>query len=478
MKRLDVTDNTEDVDGAAIQVNEAVEQESVQADATVVAQKEIKPTKKALKIVKKGFVPVKRAIKKVDPLNQKINKNSTTDTGIEGIRLGVQGVKTTEKTVKTTKKTVKTVKNTGEAAAKTVKTAAKATVVVTKYTCKAVAALADPYVLGALAIIVLIILLINSFMLLISGETTNETAVAEPVALSDMVKQYEDAEKYYNTALSDRKQFFYDAIDKLTFYNEKDRIKDSDLISVAIHTSGNCIDIVKDYASDARKSNIKNNWNYQISDSDKNLYIAIAYCYMEKKINDENQTSFNIYEADFTQELFDELLEKTVSFSETVTEHQECPNRNCIRDQKKYAEWQDVNRTFGDACAAFNEWTDIADDLANGRDVPDWRIDNWKTVYHEVYEFTQPVIEPYFDNNGYDYLDYLGERYEWLGSENDRLYAIYDQSTDCAEEHNLYHYEVTFNSTDELMNILDFDDNYKAWVELIKTGFDEIEGEK
>lgn len=448
------------------------------------------------KAVTKITAPIREIEEKVNPLEQKVNTHETADSGTESLKLANQTVKTANKTVKTTKSAVKTtkkvVKNTPKAIKKTAKTTkevAKATAKAAKVTVKATvkvvevtvkvaakviteiaAALSNPYVLLAVAIIVVVVLIIYGFVILLGGGDTNQKAMTQAIGLGNVEEQYDYGKDFYNTALENRKNELSDIMNSLN-YDKDDREK-SDLLYYKRFDPTQII-YEKDFPTDTRKQNIMNTWEHQFNDSEVVDFMAIAYVYLEKKKNDENNTHLNIYEVEFTQELFDELIEKCIKFVDTVNQNQECPNADCTRDKQACKEWQealnginewDTNSENGDKCIL--EGIKDCNTKEEIIEYVELRITGyWKDSYGEIYteDFS---IESYEDAYEY-YANYLFPTYEYYEK-------TYNDSTACYHEHELHSLGVSFFNTEQLMDALDFDETEKQWVELTSYGFKEM----
>lgn len=449
------------------------------------------------KAVTKITAPIKEIEEKVNPLEQKVNTHETADSGTESLKLANQTLKTANKTVRTTKSAVKTtkniVKNTPKAIKKTAKTTkevakatAKAAKVTFKVTVKVVevtvkvaakviteiaAALSNPYVLLVLAIIIVVVLIIYGFVILFGGGDTNQKAMTQAIGLGNVEEQYDYGKDFYNTALENRKNELSDIMNNLD-YDTEDREK-SDLLYYKRFDPTQII-YEKDFPTDTRKQNIMNTWEHQFDDSEVIDFIAIAYVYLEKKKNDEQNTHLNIYEVEFTQEIFDELIEKCIKFVDTVNQNQECPNVDCTRDKKAHTEWQKSDKLLNKCIDGYNEWVKeiqpYIDENGYDEEWAKWRVyENWYSVYSEVFP-----EEPMCDSSevAEEYRKYCGDIYNELETKTKELEEIYKASTACYHEHELHSLGVSFFDEEQLMDALDFDETEKQWAELTAYGFE------
>lgn len=451
--------------------------------------------------------PIKEIEKNVNPLEEKIDKTNTTDSGTESLKLANQGIKTTKKTVRTTKNAVKNTKNAvkntkkvAQTTAKAAKATAKATVKVTKAAVKVtvkvvqvtakviakvvtevVAALSNPYVLLVVLIIVVVILLIYGLVVLISGADTEQKAMSQPIGLGNMEEQYNNGLEYYNIALDERMGELTDIINGLS-YNTDDR-EHSDLLDYTRHEPGTLV-YQKDFPTDYRKNNVISTFQHQFpSDEDIDEFMAIAYVYLEKEANEKNGTDLRIYKVEFTQEVFNTLIEECIEYTHSTDDSVVCPNADCTRDKEAYRVWQESVTKLERADVGSNEWVEGDENILEviggcetKREIIDyvnWRVKgNWKAVYGDIY--TENVDIESFDDALNYYNDYIVSTFNELQIDTGKLEEIYNNSTACYKHHKLHKVEASFLDADELMDALDFDSREEQWVELTKSGFENL----
>ena len=394
---------------------------------------------------------VKSVGQKINPLNKEINKNDTADTGVESLRL-------THKSIKTTKNAVKTTKDVTTATVKVAKTTVKAAQYTFKFVyevaAQAVAIVINPIFLVIAAIVIMVVMVFGVFMILIGGQSNSEEGMTTGEGLVDVTDQYKKAKEFYNNALSKRKQNFTGIIDNI-YYNSDD-LEHSHLVYVERVNDHNIFP--KYYANGDNKNKIKNMWDYKI---DEKEMIAIAYVWLELKENTEKNTYLQIYEVEYDQDLFIDLLQKSVPLSYIITDGQECPTADCQRSSELYNRLQDAARKESASANAFNEW--FAHEYWHNTT---WSIDDWWNVYGWLYD-----TRPYYDNAGQDYGQYLGNKYAEYVSATVQAQYEYDNTKVCEHHHRLHNIGISFFSKDELMDLLGFDETYKNWVELTIEGF-------
>lgn len=446
------------------------------------------PVSIAAQTVKGG---VKSAATKANPFDKKINTNDVTDSGVENIRLAYTSVKKTKNAIKTVKSNVKTaqrtIKTTGKAAKATAKIAYKTPVFLVKTAIKTarvtvtivsniVAVLLNPVVFVIVIIlIVLMSVLSSSVLILFGGETSNQAARTDAVGLVEVSEQYQNALDFFNASIQGRKDAFYTLIDGL--YYSYDDLTHSNLVYMERTTADSDKAIYQtSFATDSRKETLKTAWDF--SDDDVRGIIAIAYVYLEKQENIAHETTDALYEVTYTQEVFDMLAEKCVTFNDSVYGGQTC-GTGCTRHVEMHH-----NPAFDEAVAetehlsnAYDEWIVIADLITFNETIVNdaarnthweyniqWRINNWKTVYFD---------SCYYSNGGWDYANDL---YSWYSDSFDYLSTVPEEIEEvtyiCEYQHDLHSVGLWYYSKENIMEALEFTDSEKECVGLTEIGFE------
>ncbi len=452
---------------------------------------------KPLNLAKNG---TQTALSKANPFDKPINNNDVSDTGTESLKLGYSTAKKGKKAIKTVGKSIKTttrtVKSTGKAA-KTVGTAAKKTAVTTgrvivfavkgtitvvKFTAVAiaavVAAITNPIVLLCIAIVIILILLAALVVLLVSGgaaATATNNQAYNAVGLVDIPGQYQNGLEFYDIAVSDQKAGFESIIDGI--YYDYNHLSTSDLSYMRRKLADGTISTYeRSFTPDTRKGGMKAAWFFTLDSSD---VISIAYVYLEKEANAANGTENAIYEVTFTQDVFDIIIGKCVSYSDSVFNRQACPDRNCtekivVTENPDYAAALEANNAAADA---YNDWAEVTNLLYENSQLENtiardkhWEyvvtppLNNWIVTYNRY---------PTTDNNGEDFLDVLGTEYEEANAILESTPETIETVTYvCNFEHDLHSIGLTFSSKDTVLNALGFTEAEKQWVELTKIGFE------
>ena len=353
---------------------------------------------------------------KLNPIDKPINKNDTSDTGVESLRLGYR-------TVKKGKKAANGVKLLYKAPAATIKVA-KVSVKVTETIVTHIAAFLISPVFWIIVFIILIIsTLIIPFILILAGGgvagTTKSKAYGTAAGSNQVIATaFVQAENFYRIASENKQNEFNSLIN--SFYFSTSDLSHSDLVYMKCSHDGS--EYQTSLATDTRKQQLKDQFSNSLPKAEA---IALAYVYLEKQKNNDNNTSGKLYEVEFTQQAFDDLLNKMISWTETTYSGQECPTHDCARDPNLFREWKDYERKYNEAVNSFNRWFDY---VRNG-----WNIDDWWHEYGWLYN-----TYPYTDNDGNDYGQYIGDMMHHFETERDRYHTDYDNSRVCVHEHNLH----------------------------------------
>jgi hypothetical protein len=404
---------------------------------------------------------IKSSVATVDPFAKSINKNDVGDTGAESIRLVRQGVNKTITGVKTVKRSAKTVKNTGKTTVKgtrivlknfvrTVRIAGKTVyytgkIAVTTAT-HAVALAMNPVVW----IIALIIIIILSFGILLAtlfgGNDSNVKSATGAVGLATETQTVADVYNlgigYFNTGIQNLQNGFNTLVDSKT-YTEDDK-KNSNLISLRrTKNDGTVVNYVSDFATTARKDQLKAEWQPNAELLTANEVIAIAYVKLEKAANVTNQTIGSIYTVNLTQADIDQVLSEYIKYPETSAANQYCPAQDCTEIKTTHTE-------------ANPDYVEISGRISALED--------------RIAHFTV--------NSAADGAILQGLRGDLSALESERngmvpSFEITDSiSYTCNGTHTSYNIELEFNSMDEVMTALGFTDSEKQWVELTVIGFE------
>lgn len=381
---------------------------------------------------------------KLNPIDKPINKNDTSDTGVESLRLGYR-------TVKKGKKAANGVKLLYKAPAATIKVA-KVSVKVTETIVTHIAAFLISPVFWIIVFIILIIstLIIPLILILAGGGvagTTKSKAYGTAAGSNQVIATaFVQAENFYRIASENKQNEFNSLIN--SFYFSTSDLSHSDLVYMKCSHDGS--EYQTSLATDTRKQQLKDKFSNSLPKAEA---IALAYVYLEKQKNNDNNTSGKLYEVEFTQQAFDDLLNKMISWTETTYSGQECPSHDCARDPNLFREWKDYERKYNEAVNSFNRWFDY---VRNG-----WNIDDWWHEYGWLYN-----TYPYTDNDGNDYGQYIGDMMHHFETERDRYHTDYDNSRVCVHEHNLHAIGLDIISKEAVMDSWGFDENDRQWVEM------------
>lgn len=427
--------------------------------------------------VKKTASVIKNIGRKANPLDKPINKNDTVDTGVESLRLAYRASKKSYKTVKNTingsRLLYKTPVKTAKVAIGTVKFAGSVVVHTT-------AVLLNP----VFWIIVVVLLIATFFLIPVvlilaggagSGSTTNKAYGTAAGVNEDITTAFPEAEEFYRIAIEDRQNAFNSMIDSLYYSNED--LSHSNLVYMKCSNDGS--EYQTSMATNNRKQQLKDKFSNSLSEAEA---IALVYVYLEKQKNDENNTSAQLYEIEFTQQSFDDLLDKMISWTETTYAKQECPQHNCTihREEIHNPNWDIAKNDCDTALKGYYEWMNTIQPLIeHNAHIPNgaaqtqdwennvgWRIDNWNLTYSYL------LGNAYTSNDGWDF-------YEDLDRISDHYLDVYNntpendivETVSCDRLHDLHSIGLDIISKESVMDSWGFDDNYKQWVELTYQGF-------
>lgn len=422
------------------------------------------------KVAKSTLHGAKSAFDKANPLDQNPDLNSTDETGIESLRLGYTS----------TKKTVRGVKIIYKAPITAVKTTIKIVQITKNIIINTVALLTNPIFWIVVAVLLVCCVIVSSVFLILGGgassTNSNEIAYGTAAGVKEFETAYPEAEEFYRIACEKKQTSFNELIDEL--YYSLDDLSHSDLVYMEKNPQTTVYD--KSLATEYRKYQLKEAWNVPYSAAEA---VALIYVYLEKKKNDEGDTEGQIYEVEFSQEIFDEMLDIAVQWADNTYPGQECIQKNCSIhiEYVPNPKYEEVDGKAEFAFKAYTEWQEIVlhleychEKIKDGKAQQEyyennieWRISNWKIVYEDFVP-----IYAYESNNGRDFEEDLRNLYNGFVGELDNIPPEIEIKTEtCDRNHNLHSIGLNFMSMDEIMTELDFSDIYKQWYEITYDGF-------
>lgn len=434
-----------------------------------------------LRSVKNG---TKQVASKANPLEQKINKDDISDSGVESIRLtvdtykkGKNTIRTTKNTLRTTKRTIKTVKGGLQSTVRIVQASARTTVRVTTTVARATATAVTHVVAAAmnpltwvLAGFGIIVYLLSSIVVILTGGAASQQQQQEMAALNpdnwgiDADVDLATAVSYYQIACTTQQQELYAIIDTLIY--DATNLRAADLV----YMERNQIATIwqKSIATPYHKNTLKSAWSIRLAEADA---IAIVCTDYQRQMH-LGTTEHQLYEMEFTQAQFDSLVDICAAYSHTQYALQECPDANCsvhttTITNPVYTNYLNMVNLYADA---YNAWGEIVTKIEYYDSVPSGgQSSYWRTIVMPAVEqfrtdYALTVPANWSDNNGRTYLNELGAQYEHY---NDLLAAtastITNTTYSCDLQHTLHSIGLTFLDKDEVMAAYGFTESEIQW---------------
>lgn len=439
---------------------------------------------------------------KINPLDKKIDQNDTADHGVESMRLayragkqGTRTIKTVDRTVKTTAKTIKAAKKAPRTIIHTVKRTARMAVAATRFTANVLvhmaAALINPITWIVLFFSVVIYVILSIVVILMGGASTQSATQAisytQQVGIDDA--DLEDARNFYRIACERNKNNFAALINSL-YYDSSD-LRHSDLVYMIHSVAGNTTQYTKGYPTDGWKQTLISAWTISVPEAEA---IAIAYVYLEMQENDANGTEQQIYEIEYTQEIFNKIVDTSIRWSDTTYPDQPCANKNCTvhYDERPNPEYQTARSNYLDCVHRRDDFVDNVVPNANNysnmleyyRTAPPQAqsamqkaLENARAEliqafrsWEDEYGYTGWAIDEDLGQDGQAWLDYL------VDEARDKFYntpeTIKTPYRACDRLHALH--SIGFFTYDKniVMTALGFTDADKQWEELIEMGME------
>lgn len=433
-----------------------------------------------LRSVKQG---AKSAVSKINPIDQKINKEDVTDSGIESLRLaattykkGKTVLRTTQSTIQTAQRSIKTVEHTTKASVRIVKSTARATVKATttimRFTGKAIAhviaATMNPFC-WVIALIGIVVYLIWSVVVVLTGgvnaQRQQEEAYTNPSNWGvDINEDLATAISYYQIACATQQQEVYTLVDGLVYDTTALRI--SDLVYMERNTPSTVWS--KSFATTYQKNTLKTAWGVLLSEEDA---IAIVCADWQRQMHIDT-TESTLYQVDFTQAQFDALVDICAAYSHTEYAWQECPGNNCSThtvtiSNPQYTSYLELKNKYA---SAYNDWGEVVSNLDRYDTlIPAAQGSFWSSVIAPAVEqwkadYEMDVPSNWSSENGRPFLEELGDQYEYYEDLlEDTPQTISNTAYTCDHQHTLHSIGLSFLSADEVMNAYGFTETEIQW---------------
>ncbi len=440
------------------------------------AFKRRKTKSKGKKITSSVIRDAKSAVDSANPLNKKADTKKAEDMGVESLRLGYTSLKKTTSTVKSTGKAIKIIY---KAPIKTVKATVTVIRLAKDFVINTIALFMNPIFWMIVGFILICCMTITSCFIIfgggISSTKSNQVAYGSAGGVENIDTAYAEAVGFFDNAFNSKQNEFNQMIDSL-YYNTED-LKHADLVTMKQQPDN--IEYSKSLATDSRKSELKNCFSNTYSADE---IIALVYVYLEKQANDENGTEGQIYQVQYTQEVFDEICKDIVTWSDTKAENQECPQKNCsIKiEYIPNPKYDEIDSYADTAYNAYIDWEKMIPLFEQYNKIKDGKaqqqywdnnikppIDKW---YDDYYYYIPQ--DPDTNNNGRNYYYYLIDYYNAFVEELNRTpQTIEQRSTSCDNIHTLHNIELNFRSIEDIMSEWGFTETYTQWYEVTYEGF-------
>lgn len=441
-------------------------------------------------------------VSKINPLEKKINKDDTSDHGVESLRLayrsGKQGastLKTVNRTVKSTVKTIKTVKRAPRAIIHTAKTAMNVTVAAARVTTNVLvhiaAALINPITWIVLFFSIVIYVVLSIVIILMGGASSQSATQAisytQQVGIDDA--DLDAAREFYRLACERNKGRFAANINSL-YYNTSD-LRRSDLVYMIRNVTGSTTQYTKGYPTNGWKQTLISAWTISVPETEA---IAIAYVYLELQENSANGTERQIYPIEYTQEVFNQIVDTAVRWSDTKYPNQTCANRDCSEHygERPNPAYQTARDNYDSCVARRDEFVETvvpkADNYSHmleyyytappqAQSAMQAALERTKAEliqafrdWEDEFGYTGWIIDEDIGQDGQAWLDYLVE--EARSKLESTPKTIKTPYRTCDNQHTLHSIGLYTYDKDTVMTVLGFADADKQWEELIEMGME------
>ena len=462
---------------------------------------------------------VKSGFNKADPFAKGINKEDVGDTGAEGIRLAKtslnkvnSGIKTAKNTVKTTNRGIKTVTN---ATKNTVKAAYRATVKTVKMVYVAtkalvtgmihlVAFLMNPIVLVIIAVLLVAVMLTQAVVVLMGAVAGGGAMVTASgaVGLGNVPESYQQGLTLLNNATTDSQAGFNDLVNAPQYLGNdlyNGQLANSDLVFLRTTAmDGSINNYSTAFATDSQKAMLRNAWNLSLPE---NEILAIAYVLLQKRANEAGGTVGQVYNVDYTFDIFHEIISLIVTYHTTIHTNQLCPGQNCtieiyILPNPDYIALEaQIAQLIADIAYYQAQIDSIEPTIATMEADRDWYTD--MVNYYNGLLADDPTNTFYqAERNYYSAMrtnvinalsTHYGTRSSLIWQRDNRQFQLANRQTQlantpetievesdplCNALHTLHAIELRYSTTNTVMNTLGFTDTERQLVSLTILGFE------
>ena len=439
----------------------------------------------------------KDAVRRANPLDKQINKGDTADHGMESLRLayrtGKKTVQTAKSTAKTAKSTVKAVKKAPRVvvniAKQTVNAVRKTVRVTAAVLTHVVAALINPVTWIILFCGVVIYVILSIVVIIMGGASTQDATQAisytQQVGIDDT--DMDEAREFYRLACDRNKGNFSNLINGL--YYSASNLKNSDLVYMERNAVGTIRQYTRGFPTNTWKNSLIAAWLISLPEEHA---IAIAYVYLEKQENTAHGTEQQIYQIEYTQDVFNEIVDQAVRWSDTTYGHQQCAGNNCSEhhDRRPNPAYQAAQTEYTNCVNRRDDFNAMVVPRANdyarllnqyynapppAQSAMQGALDNaWAMLvqafrnWESVFGYTGWTIDEYIGINGSAWLQQFTDT-AWRTLQNTDEYITTTYYT-CDHLHTLHSIGLYTYDKETVMTALGFTDADKEWENLIELG--------
>lgn len=443
--------------------------------------------------VQSGKNTLKNGFDKANPLDQRINQNDTADHGMESLRLAYRTGKKSISTVRSAANVGKTVRKAPRViyhtARQTVRITAATVKITTNILVHIAAAFINPVTWVVLFFALVVYVMLSVVIIIMGGASTQDATQAisytQQVGIDDT--DLDDAREFYRLACEQNKNNFSALIGGL--YYDTANLRESDLVYMERNAAGAVTQYTKGYPTDIWKATLISAWTISVPETEA---IAIAYVYLQTQKNSEHGTVQQIYQIEYTQEIFNQIVDTAVQWSEAIYANQTCAACNCSEHHDTQP-----NPAYQTALDNYNFCMERRDDfvanvvpkadyyseiLANYNSAPpaaqsamQGTLDNaWAELvqafqnWEYVFGYTGWAINADIGYNGSAWLNqFIDEAATVLDSTPETITTTYRT---CDHQHTLHSIGLFAYDKDTVMTALGFTDADKEWANLIELG--------
>lgn len=174
----------------------------------------------------------------------------------------------------------------------------------------------------------------------------------------------------------------------------------SNLVYMERNVNGTVTQYTKGFPTSTWKSTLTSAWKITVTEDQA---ITIAYVYLQMQANQANGTQQQIYQIEYTQDVFNQIVDAAVQWSDATYAGQQCPDNNCSTHMEQHLNpaytsaqtaYNQAVTAYNRAVEAYNDWVANVTPKSNDFITAETRYNDILDLYNRTPAAGKPYIEP------------------------------------------------------------------------------------